>query len=167
VQVAPAFAAAVAVVPAAVIWIANVPAVPLARRVPEVEDMNTVAAGVIVPLVRSVVPPEAEMAVVASVAVLVFVVLISADPLVAAVGVCEGLAMIASVLVPEPAVIAQGIWHCHAQAFATAGSDHVQIVIGVLTVRVMSAVTRQALADLTNAVSSLAVPLPACINNAA
>jgi hypothetical protein len=141
------------VVPAAVIWIANVPAVPLARRVPEVEDINTVAAGVIVPLVRSVVPPEAEIAVVASVAVFVLVVLISAEPLVAAVGVCDGLAMIANVLVPEPAEITHGIWHCHAHALAMAGKDQVQIVVAVFTGRVMSAVTLQALPLRTKASS--------------
>jgi hypothetical protein len=156
-------AAAVAVVPAAVIWIANVPAVPEASKVPEVDDMNTVATGVRVGLVNRVVPPDVEIAVVASVATLALVVLISAEPLVAPVGVCEGLAIMASVLVPVPAESTQGILHCHAQAFAIAGSDHVQIVIGVLTVRVMSAVTRQELALLNSPVSSFAfavVPTP-------
>lgn len=108
-QVAPALAAAVAVVPAAVIWIAKVPAVAEASKVPEVEDRKTVAAGVIVTLVSKVVAPDAEIAVVSSVAVFVLVVLISAAPLVAAVGVCEGFAMIARVFVPEPALITQGI----------------------------------------------------------
>jgi hypothetical protein len=100
---------------------------------------------VIVPLVKSVVPPEAEIAVIASVAVFVLVVLISAAPLVAAVGVCEGLAIIAKVFVPVPAEMVQGIWHCHAHAFATAGSDQLQTGVAVLTVSVMSVVTRQEL----------------------
>ena len=83
------------------------PAVAEASSVPEVEDIKTVAAGVIVPLVKSVVPPEAEIAVIASVAVFVLVVLISAAPLVAAVGVCEGLAIIVKVFVPVPAEMVQ------------------------------------------------------------
>jgi hypothetical protein len=83
--------------------------VPEADSVPDVEDMKTVAAGVIVPLVKSVVAPDAEIAVMASVAVFVLVFLISAAPFVAAVGVWVGVAMIANVFVPVPAEITHGI----------------------------------------------------------
>lgn len=135
-------AKAVAVVPAIIIWIENVPAVALANNVPDVDDENMVAVGVRVGLVSNVVPPEAEIGVVSSVAVFVFVVLISADPFVVPVGVWEGFAMMDRVLVPVPADKIHGIFgHDHAQAFATAGSDQVQIVIGVATVSVISAVT--------------------------
>jgi hypothetical protein len=90
---------------------------------------------VIVGEVRSVVAPDAEIAVVSSVPVEVLVVRISANPFVAAVGVCEGLAMMASVFVPVPAEITQGISHCQAQACATAGKDQVHNVVAVFVVR--------------------------------
>jgi len=158
-QVAPALAAAVAVVPAAVIWIVKVPEVAEAKSVPEVREENTVADGVIVGEVSSVVAPDAEIAVVASVAVPVLVVRISAKPLVVPVGVCAGLAIMASVFVPEPAEITQGISHCHAHAFAVPGSVHEHTVVAVLTGRVMSDVTRHEF-QRSKADSSKAVPFP-------
>jgi len=87
---------------------ANVPAVPEASSVPEVDERNTVDEVVRVGLVSTLTAPEADRETVASVAVFVLVVLISAEAFVVPVGVCEAFTPIESVGV-VPAVTAQGI----------------------------------------------------------
>ena len=91
---APALAAPAKPDPAPFIVTANVPAVPEARNVPEADDRNTFAEVVRVGLVSTLTAPEAERATVASVAVFVLLALISADALVAPVGVWEACSLV-------------------------------------------------------------------------
>ena len=93
-------------------------------------------------LVSRLVAPDAEIAAVPSVPVPVFVVRISAAPLVVAVGVCDGLTPIAIVGV-VPAVTFHKIEHCHAQDLATLGRVHEQIFVALVD-KPMSDVTAQA-----------------------